>query len=163
LAVDNHCAEQNVVFKQRDRNLAADTTAISLLSETRTCMVDVLFLDVRNVDYSLPAADSSQWRTWTRSHRAELRRPFDIARRAANRGEVEELAVIGKHVTVSRLAKPDRPFEHCVEHRREIAGRGVDDLQHLGGRGLLSARFCEFGTAGVKLTLEMGYELLGIG
>ena len=27
-----------------------------------------------------------------------------------------------------------------VEHRREIAGRGVDDLQHLGGRGLLLQR-----------------------
>ncbi|HVC54610.1 MAG TPA: hypothetical protein VND95_01565, partial [Stellaceae bacterium] len=24
-----------------------------------------------------------------------------------------------------------------VEHRGEVAGRGIDDLQHLGGRGLL--------------------------
>src|SRR5262249_45485561 len=137
LAVDNHCAEQNVVFEQGDRDLAADATAISLLSETRTCMVDVLFLDIRDMDYSLAVADSSQRSTWTRSNRAELRRPFDIARWTANRGEVENFAVIGKHVTVSRLAESDRPFEHRVEHRGEVAGRGIDDLQHLGGRGLL--------------------------
>src|SRR6516225_3232774 len=30
-----------------------------------------------------------------------------------------------------------RPLEHCVEHRREITGRGIDDLQYLGGCGLL--------------------------
>ena len=35
------------------------------------------------------------------------------------------------------LAQPHCLFQHRVEHRREIAGRGVDDLQHLGGRGLL--------------------------
>ena len=28
-------------------------------------------------------------------------------------------------------------LQHRVEHRREVAGRGVDHLQHLGGRGLL--------------------------
>ena len=27
--------------------------------------------------------------------------------------------------------------EDGVEHRREVAGRGIDDLQHLSGRGLL--------------------------
>ncbi len=37
----------------------------------------------------------------------------------------------------SGLTQPHRRFEHRVEHRREVAGRGVDDLQHLGGRGLL--------------------------
>ena len=39
-----------------------------------------------------------------------------------------------------RSAAPQRRvrlFQHRVEHRREVAGRGIDDLQHLGGRGLL--------------------------
>jgi hypothetical protein len=35
------------------------------------------------------------------------------------------------------LAESARPFEHSVEHWRKIAGRRVDDLQHLGGGGLL--------------------------
>ncbi len=30
-----------------------------------------------------------------------------------------------------------RLIQHRVEHRREVAGRAVDDLQYLGGRGLL--------------------------
>src|SRR5262245_65154509 len=97
------------------------------------------------MDYPLPAADSSQRSTWTRSNRAELRRPFDIARWTANRGEMEKFAVIGEHVTVSRLAEPDRSLEHRVEHRCEVAGRGIDDLQYLGGRGLLLQRLARLG------------------
>jgi hypothetical protein len=31
-------------------------------------------------------------------------------------------------------------LQYRVEYRREIAGRRIDDLQHLGGRGLLSER-----------------------
>ena len=34
-------------------------------------------------------------------------------------------------------AKTVRLLQDRIEHRREIAGRGVDDLQHLRGRGLL--------------------------
>ena len=34
-------------------------------------------------------------------------------------------------------------FEHRVEYRREVAGRGIDDLQHFGGRGLLFQRLAK--------------------
>ena len=44
-----------------------------------------------------------------------------------------------------RLAKPYRPVEHRVEHRGEVAGRGIDDLQYLGGRGLLLQRLARLG------------------
>ncbi len=37
----------------------------------------------------------------------------------------------------SSSAKPVRLFQDRVEHRREVARRGVDDPQHLGGCGLL--------------------------
>jgi hypothetical protein len=33
-----------------------------------------------------------------------------------------------------------RLFQYRIEHRREIAGRGADDLQDFGGRSLLLAR-----------------------
>ena len=36
-------------------------------------------------------------------------------------------------------------FEHRVEHRREVAGRRIDDLQHLGRRGLLLQRLARLG------------------
>jgi hypothetical protein len=35
--------------------------------------------------------------------------------------------------------------EHRTEHRREVAGRAVDDLQHLRGRGLLVERLARLG------------------
>ena len=38
-----------------------------------------------------------------------------------------------------------RLLQHRVEHRRQIAGRGVDDLQHFGGRGLLFQRLALLG------------------
>ena len=56
-----------------------------------------------------------------------------------------------------------RLLEDRVEYRREVAGRGIDDLQHLGGRGLLLERLVTLGSAFGKLTMQIGYELLGIG
>jgi hypothetical protein len=68
-------------------------------------------------------------------------------------------------------------LQYRVEHRSEVAGRAVDDLQDLGGCGLLVVslitldrplsqlllRFVPFGSAFGKLTFEIGYTLLGIG
>jgi hypothetical protein len=56
-----------------------------------------------------------------------------------------------------------RLVEHRIEDRGEVAGRGVDDLQHLGARGLLLQRLVTLGFALGKLTLQIGYELLRIG
>ena len=80
-------------------------------------------------------------------------------------------------LTMPSVAKPHRSFEHCIEHRGKVTGRGIDDPQNLGGRGLLSERFVALGrrliqvplrfgkfslTLG-KLTFEVGYPLIGIG
>jgi len=62
-----------------------------------------------------------------------------------------------------RLAQPCRLFQHRVEYRRQIAGRGIDDLQYLSGCGLLLERLVTLGFALGKLTFEIGYPLLGIG
>jgi hypothetical protein len=56
-----------------------------------------------------------------------------------------------------------RCFQYCIEHRREIARRGIDDLQYLGDRGLPLQRLVALGSALGKLPLQIGYELLGIG
>ena len=39
-----------------------------------------------------------------------------------------------------RLAKIHRFFEHRPKHRLQFAGRTRNDLQHLGGRGLVQGR-----------------------
>jgi len=68
-------------------------------------------------------------------------------------------------------------FEYGVEHGGEVAGRGVDDLEDLGSGDLLGETiitldrplsqlplcFVPFGSAFGKLTLQIGYELFGMG
>jgi hypothetical protein len=87
------------------------------------------------------------------------------------------LAVIERQRAEGRLTQPQCLFEYRLEHRRKVAGRGIDDLQDLGGRGLLIERLITFrgalfqlslgivtlGCALSKPTLQIGYELLGIG
>jgi hypothetical protein len=50
---------------------------------------------------------------------------------------VELLAVPELQAAKGDRAKLMRLLQDRVEHRGEIAGRAVDDPQHLGGRGLL--------------------------
>jgi hypothetical protein len=61
------------------------------------------------------------------------------------------------------LAQAKRLFQHRVENRGEFAGRRIDDLQDLGGRGFPLQRLVTLGFALGKLTSQIGYELLGIG
>src|SRR5215472_2926699 len=48
----------------------------------------------------------------------------------------EGLTVIKQQPTMANGAEAVRLFQHRVEYRCEVAGRGIDDLQYLGGRGL---------------------------
>ena len=75
---------------------------------------------------------------------AAARDAFCECARACSDG-AEALAVIGHRIAVSGLAERVRLFQHRIEHRREIAGRGIDDLQYLGGRGLLLQRLARLG------------------
>jgi hypothetical protein len=58
---------------------------------------------------------------------------------------MEALAIPGQHNSESRFAEAPSPFQHRVEHRGEVAGRRIDDLQYLGRRGLLLQRLASFG------------------
>jgi hypothetical protein len=89
--------------------------------------------------------------------------PLDKARVAAHRSGSEILAVIGVQMATCGLAQPQRLFQHRIEHRLQVAGRGIDDLQHLGGGSLLFQCLVKLGSALGKLTFEIGYTLLGIG
>ena len=53
-------------------------------------------------------------------------------------------------------------FEHRLEYRDEIARRGIDDLQHLGGSRLPSHCLIALGVAFSKLALEVDDHLPGI-
>jgi hypothetical protein len=73
------------------------------------------------------------------------------------------VAFMNIQVAKSGSAKAVGLLQDCVEYRLYVAGRGIDDLQHLSGRGLLLERLVALGSAFGKLTLQIGYELLGIG
>jgi hypothetical protein len=86
------------------------------------------------------------------------------------RNGAETVTLVDQEEAKLRLAEPHCFLQHDVEHRRKIAGRGVDDLQYLSGRGLLLSRISEFapqritfGRALVELLLEIGDDLLEIG
>src|SRR5271166_3719796 len=54
-----------------------------------------------------------------------------------DRSRAEPLAVINVQASIGDTAKAVRLLQNCLEHRGEIAGRRVDDLQYLRCRSLL--------------------------
>jgi hypothetical protein len=87
-----------------------------------------------------------------------------------DRDRMHTLAVIQLKGGMVDPANVLRLVKDCIENGPEIAQRGIDDLQDLGGRDLLRERLVTRGfalskfslTLG-KLTFEIGYSLLGIG
>ncbi len=69
------------------------------------------------------------------------------------------LAVIGHQCTVSGPAEAVRLLQDRVEHRPEVAGRAVDHLQDLGGRGLLFQ--CLAGLGDQTGVLDRDHRLVG--
>src|SRR5215472_18828724 len=69
----------------------------------------------------------------------------------------EDLAVLKKQASVVGAAEAVCLFEDRIEDWGEIAGRGVDDLQHLGSSGLLLQRFA--GLSQEPRVLHRNYRL----
>jgi hypothetical protein len=79
-----------------------------------------------------------------RPKRSTLLLELDQCGRGARAGgPVDALAVAEKQGAEPGLADAHRVLQHGLEHRLELAGRAADDLQHLGGRGLLLQRFAQ--------------------
>jgi hypothetical protein len=69
---------------------------------------------------------------------------------------VEELAIIDQKVTGRRAANTQRLFQDRFERRGEVASRGVDDAEHLGGRGFSGERLIK-----PPLQLSVGTPKIG--
>ena len=61
------------------------------------------------------------------------------------RDSAEVLAVVKKQASEFGPAEGVPLLQYRVEHRREIAGRRIDDLQHLGSGCLLLQRLARLG------------------
>src|SRR3954454_24052899 len=102
-------------------------------------------------------------------HSASVNDKFNISRVASSGDSAVLLALDRGKLTVRRFTKSQRFVEHRVEHRREVAGRGIDDLQDLGGRGLpcqrlvpLSDYLVTLGERLAKLALQLRDGVLRI-
>jgi len=84
-------------------------------------------------------------------------------REATVGGRVDAFPVQGMQNSECSAAQLQSLVEHGIEHRREVAGRGIDHLQHLGGGGLSLQRFVALGAAFVELPLEFRVGPLKIG
>src|SRR5215469_10246120 len=62
-----------------------------------------------------------------------------------NRSKARLVPVANHQHACCSAAKGVRLLQYCIEHRGEVARRGIDDLQYLGGRGLLLQRFARLG------------------
>src|SRR5215469_5581555 len=60
-----------------------------------------------------------------------------VLREATYRGRPEGLAVEQPQAAARRAAVGVRLFQYRLEDRLQLTGRGIDDLQYLGRRGLL--------------------------
>jgi hypothetical protein len=98
--------------------------------------IEFVLCQIGDLDQVLSADDPQQQRMCARfTPAAEQRRDFGGEPLRCSQPGV--LTVKNPEIAGAAVAQTHRPFEHRVEHRRELAGRGIDDTQYLGGCGLL--------------------------
>ena len=69
---------------------------------------------------------------------------------------MERTVIVTVHHTELGLADACRVLQHGLEHRLQLARRTADDLQHLGGRGLLLQRLAQIVGALAQLVEQPG-------
>src|SRR5262245_46172012 len=74
------------------------------------------------------------------TRRAVLPKPRAQTRCPTYGDRIEPFAVACPKRPRGRIAKAYCPLDQRLEHRCQIARRGIDDLQHLGARSLLFER-----------------------
>src|SRR6516225_6689582 len=127
----NH-SKENIVSPQRHEQHG--TNSINC-----RCSLERYVIDLRRIG-DLRETPAFEQRPACRGVRCWIAMPQhfgEFIRCPVHRDHVHTLAVIEFESSMIDAAKTHRFFEHCVEHRREIAGRRIDDLQYFGGRGLL--------------------------
>src|SRR5215469_12882418 len=85
-----------------------------------------------------------------------MRRPGSPDVAADSRGTNLKAAAVARPERAEiGLAEPPRLFEHRIEDGFKIAGRRVDGLQHLRGRGLLLQRLGQLRLEGADTRLQL--------
>ena len=99
--------------------------------------------DIRNM-YGAPFGDRpAERRAAIRFRRVALEMLALLRREAVGRGYRISVAEAPPDDRLIRLAEPDRQFGQGIEYRLQIEGRAADDLEHVGGGGLLLQQFAQ--------------------
>ncbi len=106
-----------------------------------------------------PASDESPERRRLRERLAPAQARRHVVGVTASRGGVEEIALDQEQGSTRGAAQDVGLFEDRIEHRRDIARRGIDDLQHLRRRGLAVEEFAQFRQE--PRVLDRDYRLVG--
>ena len=134
LAIDVDRADHIAVSEQRDRQQCAD--AAKLYQFAGYLAGSVAAGDIGNMNKALARGQLTERCIWFGPSRLAHDKFGKLWRDAAQCGGAIRIAVQCPQHPERGFAQPHGLFEHCVEHRRKIAGRGVDDLQYLGSGGL---------------------------
>src|SRR5215472_16029970 len=99
-----------------------------------TLLIDWICRQILNLNHVFSKHDAAQSavpaRSWKVGGRPKCVRQ---CRGTAHSDGVKKLTVIRVDDAEGGVTQPHRLFEHCFEDRREVAWRGVDDLQYFGG------------------------------
>src|SRR5262245_47827970 len=96
---------------------------------------------VRNVNrptlqHGSPGNRAASWRDWVVFDELPV-----LLGKPMRGAQVKDIALTTENERVFRLAQPCRRSDERIEHGLQIEGRTADDLEHVGGRGLLLERF----------------------
>jgi hypothetical protein len=148
LPIDDEVTEKRIFFAQRHREQGAAAAQLDEIAADRVARpVGLVLCDICDMDDRLAAQQTAMRVVRTdrmRSSSQELRKR---RRCAADRGRMDLLAIIDPKSPESGAAQLQRFVQHRVENGSEVARGAVDDLQYLGGRGLLLQGFVTLGGA----------------
>jgi hypothetical protein len=161
LAIDAEEALRNAIFAQRHPNRGAGITQLDHSNEPRGPKFGTQSGDIRNLDGVFAAPQTIGHAPWMDSD-GQTDKLGQSNRNTMGRDYSIMCLLVGCKDAKSGSAQAHRLFEHRVEHGHKIAGRGVDDLQYLGGRGLLLQRLITFGFEFVALCRQLGQLALKI-
>src|SRR6516164_2262561 len=146
LAIDRQHAEQGISLPQRYGEMAAGAAEIDDSAAVRVAAaVRFLIHQVEIVDDVLAGQNSRRCGPRPEPSRIAGTELGKGGRYAAHRHTVKALSVEYVEDPEGTAAQAQCLLEHHIEHGAEITRRRIDDLQHLGGRGLLLQCFARLG------------------
>jgi len=145
LAKDCDVAEQGSILAQRYVDLAACAGDLYPRTSQRIAGAVYIFVRYVDVDDDIFAGEHAPKPDLGMRNLRYARMLDELDRHAMQSRGVEALVLVGPQDAERGVAEPRRLFKHLLEHRCEIARRAVDNLQYLGGRGLLLQRLARLG------------------